>query len=78
MIRVWQLPRPSAAFVAEGLDRLARVVEGTARDAVDALRWCVPEYRPGSGNASGAASDTSSAKPHMRLVDAPADGSVAA
>jgi FlaA1/EpsC-like NDP-sugar epimerase len=47
MIRVWQLPRPSAEQVAEGLKRLSRAAEGTSEDAVNALRSCVPEFRHG-------------------------------
>jgi FlaA1/EpsC-like NDP-sugar epimerase len=46
-IRVWQLPRPSAQRVAEGLERLSRATED-ARDAINALRWCVPEFRQGA------------------------------
>jgi FlaA1/EpsC-like NDP-sugar epimerase len=63
MIRVWQLPRPSSVQVADGLARLARASEGTSSDAVDALSWCVPEFRQGA-----AAGRDPSAKPHLRLV----------
>src|SRR5688572_2978813 len=62
MIRVWQLPRPSNVHVAEGLSRLTRATEGTSSDAVDALSWCVPEFRQGSGVREA------SPKPHLRLV----------
>jgi FlaA1/EpsC-like NDP-sugar epimerase len=60
-IRVWQLPRPTAAHVAEGLDRLKSAADGTPEVVVDALKWCVPEFRQGS-------SAKTPAKPHLRLV----------
>jgi FlaA1/EpsC-like NDP-sugar epimerase len=60
-IRVWQLSRPSAVEVGEGLERLQIAIEGTPQDAVDALKWCVPEFRQGIGTKP-------SAKPHLRLV----------
>jgi FlaA1/EpsC-like NDP-sugar epimerase len=58
-IRVWQLPRPTTAHVADGLKRLLSAIEGSPDDAVDALKWCVPEFRQGTG--------TTAAKPHLRL-----------
>jgi FlaA1/EpsC-like NDP-sugar epimerase len=70
MIRVWQLPRPTVEQVAEGLGRLAKASEGTTSDAVNALRWCVPEFLQGEAPAS--------AKPHLRLVTDGTDASVAA
>jgi FlaA1/EpsC-like NDP-sugar epimerase len=69
-IRVWQLPRPTAAQVAEGLERLRRATDGTPDDAVDALRWCVPEFRQGTA--------AKASKPHLRLVDDRADAVAAA
>jgi FlaA1/EpsC-like NDP-sugar epimerase len=75
MIRVWQLPRPSAAEVAERLERLSTSVNGTAKDAVDALRWCVPEFRPGGT----AARNDRPREPLLRLVtEHDADAPVAA
>ncbi len=72
MIRVWQLPRPSAHHVAEGLDRLARAAEQTSEEAVAALSWCVPEFRPGSQGAE------STSTLHLRLVHDAVDAPVAA
>src|SRR5687768_10734632 len=57
-IRVWQLPQPSGEQVAEGLERLAAAVEGTGADAVEALRWCVPEFRQGTAAGRAAAPAT--------------------
>lgn len=68
MIRVWQLPRPTVQHVSEGLERLARASEATTPDAVNALRWCVPEFLQGEPAPA-------SEKPHLRLVT---DTSVAA
>ena len=45
-IRVWELPAADPAQVAEGLDLLARAAQGTRDVAVEALRRCVPEFRP--------------------------------
>jgi FlaA1/EpsC-like NDP-sugar epimerase len=73
MIRVWQLPQPSAADVAEGLERLARATEGSPADAVNALRWCVPEFRQGEAVRT----DTPSPS-HLRLVTDLAETSEAA
>ena len=73
MIRVWQLPKPTAQHVIDGLERLARATEGTAVDAVNALRWCVPEFRQGTVPATDAAT-----KPHLRLVTDSTDAPVAA
>jgi FlaA1/EpsC-like NDP-sugar epimerase len=73
MIRVWQLPRPSAQQVSESLARLAHAAQGTPEEAIDALSWCVPEFRQSSGNGLA-----KSAKPHMRLVHDHLDASVAA
>jgi FlaA1/EpsC-like NDP-sugar epimerase len=69
-IRVWQLPRPAAADVAEGLDRLRRAVDGAPEDAVAALQWCVPEFRQGTS--------AKASKPHLRLVVEGAGAPVAA
>lgn len=69
-IRVWQLPQPSTDDVADGLSRLARAVEGTGTDAVNALRRCVPEFRQGTLENRAPAPAT----PRLRLVaDADAD-----
>jgi FlaA1/EpsC-like NDP-sugar epimerase len=60
-IRVWQLPRPTPAHVAEGLARLRLAAEECSAHAVDALKWCVPEFRQGTETKTAA-------KPHLRLV----------
>ncbi len=45
-IRVWQLPRASAAQVRRMLESLAGAVTGTHEQVVLALAQCVPEYQP--------------------------------
>jgi FlaA1/EpsC-like NDP-sugar epimerase len=72
-IRVWQLPRPSTQTVTEGLNRLSRAAVGSPEDAVSALSWCVPEFRPTNSFIPG-----SSEKPRLRLVKDSSDVSVAA
>ena len=74
-IRVWQLPRPGAQQVADGLGRLARAIDGSPAGAVAALASCVPEFRQGAGANLGSV-DTG--KPHLRLVNDAEDAPVAA
>jgi FlaA1/EpsC-like NDP-sugar epimerase len=45
-IRVWELAPADPAQVAAGLELLAGAAEGDCEGAVDALRRCVPEFRP--------------------------------
>ena len=45
-IRAWQLPPVNPKAVARKLDILAKASETTSQKAVEALKQCVPEYRP--------------------------------
>ncbi len=47
-IRVWQLSPADHQQMQDMLELLAKAVEGSAGDAVEALARCVPEYQPSS------------------------------
>ncbi|HEV7300751.1 MAG TPA: nucleoside-diphosphate sugar epimerase/dehydratase [Tepidisphaeraceae bacterium] len=54
MIRVWQLPTASASEIDQMLTVLDTASRGSRADAVRALSWCVPEYRPDGAPAPAA------------------------
>ncbi|HWE92996.1 MAG TPA: nucleoside-diphosphate sugar epimerase/dehydratase [Tepidisphaeraceae bacterium] len=63
-IRVWQLPPANPQQVARDLERLASAAEGSAQDAMSALKICVPEFLPGGKGAPTSLANN----PTLRLV----------
>ena len=47
-IRVWRLSPADQQQMQDMLELLAKAIEGSASDAVEALARCVPEYQPAS------------------------------
>jgi FlaA1/EpsC-like NDP-sugar epimerase len=58
-IRVWQLPRASAAQVRQMFATLTAVIDSDRQSIVEALRRCVEEYQP---------ADAAPAPAPMRIV----------
>jgi FlaA1/EpsC-like NDP-sugar epimerase len=62
-IHVWQLPVAEPLEVRQSIELLAGVINAAPRQAIDALRESVPEYRP-----EGSENPPSTSVPPMRLV----------